>query len=53
MLKLMIKNPCECKRCGYKWIARVESPKKCPVCLHREWRTPKPKKIEKIVLSEL
>lgn len=22
----------ECKKCGYRWIARVEEPKRCPRC---------------------
>jgi predicted Zn-ribbon and HTH transcriptional regulator len=23
---------CKCKRCGYEWLARTESPKQCPYC---------------------
>lgn len=26
----MSKN--ECKKCGYKWVARVQQPKQCPNC---------------------
>lgn len=26
-----------CKKCGYAWIPRVETPKKCPSCQSKEW----------------
>jgi predicted Zn-ribbon and HTH transcriptional regulator len=25
----------ECGNCGYKWKARIESPKECPACKYR------------------
>ena len=28
-------NQCPSKKCGYKWVPRVENPKKCPMCLKR------------------
>jgi len=30
-----------CKRCGYEWIPRTLSPKKCPSCT-KPWHTPEP-----------
>ena len=27
-----MENPCECPFCGYKWQAKVPSPKECPQC---------------------
>lgn len=32
---------CECKKCGYKWVAQSMSPKRCPneQCKSRIWRT--------------
>jgi predicted Zn-ribbon and HTH transcriptional regulator len=29
----------ECKRCGHKWIPRVESPVACPKCHSAKWDT--------------
>ncbi len=26
-----------CKKCGHKWIPRVEKPKACPNCNRRAW----------------
>lgn len=26
---------CPSVKCGYKWVPRVENPKKCPMCLKR------------------
>lgn len=26
-----------CRRCGYKWNARLEFPKSCPDCKNRRW----------------
>lgn len=28
---------CVCKRCGYRWNARVRKPKECPECKRRDW----------------
>ena len=28
---------CECKRCGHKWIPRVEEPHFCPMCRSLLW----------------
>lgn len=28
-----MKKEVKCKVCGYKWISRVEKPKKCAKCL--------------------
>ena len=31
---------CECKRCGWKWVSRIEGgPKICPGCKSPAWRT--------------
>jgi len=26
---------CNCEKCSYEWVARVESPKSCPRCKFR------------------
>jgi predicted Zn-ribbon and HTH transcriptional regulator len=42
-----------CKRCGYKWIARVERPKACPECKRRDWdKEAQPKPLEKGFFDE-
>jgi len=35
------KDPVKCKKCGYKWIPRVQKPKKCPNCQQRNWEKKK------------
>lgn len=27
----------KCRKCKYRWIARIEEPKKCPSCGTRKW----------------
>lgn len=27
----------ECKRCGFKWMPRVEKPRRCPECQSYAW----------------
>ena len=27
-----------CRVCGYKWVSRIEQPKKCPKCQSWHWR---------------
>lgn len=29
-----------CRKCGYKWYSRVKSPKQCPHCTRKDWKTP-------------
>ena len=36
----------ECKRCGYKWLPRVERPKRCPKCQSYNWYTKKNLKVQ-------
>jgi len=29
----------KCKKCGYEWLARIETePKECPACKSRYWK---------------
>lgn len=28
-----------CKRCGYKWLPRIKTPKRCPGCKSPYWNT--------------
>lgn len=28
----------ECKRCGHKWMPRIEDPIQCPRCMNRNWK---------------
>lgn len=32
-----------CKRCGYKWNQKLESPKRCPNCISPYWDKPRNK----------
>ena len=34
-------NKLRCKQCGYKWVARVALPKKCPDCFSVKWNKKK------------
>lgn len=36
----MEENDCECLRCGWIWISRVEKPKRCPGCQSTRWKIP-------------
>lgn len=28
---------CECQFCGYRWVARIENPRRCPSCIKSHW----------------
>ena len=30
-----------CCRCGYFWLKRTSTPKKCPLCRSKHWATPR------------
>jgi len=32
---------CKCKKCGYVWPSRVDSPKQCPRCRNYKWNEEK------------
>jgi len=34
----------KCKRCGYSWITRTNSPRCCPKCKSYDWDKPKKEK---------
>ncbi|MCC6049129.1 MAG: hypothetical protein LM580_00380 [Thermofilum sp.] len=36
----MGKREVVCPKCGYRWVPRVERPKRCPRCGH--WLAPRP-----------
>jgi ribosomal protein S27AE len=36
---MITQNKLECKRCGHKWAARVESPINCPLCHSPYWKS--------------
>jgi hypothetical protein len=43
----MVRNKdCECMKCGWKWLSRVENPSRCPKCRLYNWGQPKIRNIK-------